>query len=143
MGERNGLNSQVQAIATSRVAVGALLVLAPGPTARLWLGRKVSDPLSRLFARSVGGRDIALGVGAILALRHGASVRGWLEAMALADASDAAAVLLGARHLSPGRVVLALIPSVSAVGFSRWLVDQLGEPGDVPPHRPAESPPPF
>ena len=119
------LERQVQAMAYSRIGVGAVLVLLPGPLLRIWLGRGASSPFSRLLARSVGGRDIALGMGTLFALRHRSPVRGWLEASALADASDLLTTLMGARHLSRPRLVLALLPTLGAVGYQRTLVTQV------------------
>ncbi len=119
------LAPQVQALAVSRVAIGAGLLLAPGPVLRGWLGRDVPDAFSKLLGRSVGARDVALGLGTLFALRHRTSVRGWLEALVLADASDAAALLAAWRHFSPRRMALAAVPTVAALGFGRWLVSQL------------------
>ena len=119
------LEPQVQALAASRVAVGAALLLAPGPVLRLWLGRVGTDAFSDLLARSVGGRDVALGVGTIFALRHRTSVRGWLEALVLADAADALALLAAARHLSRSRMVVAALPTLAALGLGRRLLSQL------------------
>ncbi len=119
------LQPQVRALAMTRVAVGAALLLAPGPVLKVWLGRAGPDAFSSLLARSVGGRDIALGVGTVFALRHRASVRGWLEALVLADAADALALLVACRHLPRGRMVVAGLPSVAALAFGRRLVSQL------------------
>ena len=120
-----GLEPQVQALAVSRVALGAALLLAPRPVLRVWLGRGGADALSSLLARSVGGRDLALGLGTVFALRHRTSVRGWLEALVLADSADALALLGAGRHFSRGRMVVAGLPTVAALGFGRWLVGQL------------------
>ncbi len=60
-----------------------------------WVGRDEADrPSVRLFARALGGRDLALGLGCVLALRKGRRARGWVEAGALADAGDTLATLL-------------------------------------------------
>ncbi len=64
-------------------------------------------------------------LGAVFALRHRASVRGWLEALVLADAADALALLAACRHLPRRRVVGAALPSVAALAFGRRLVSQL------------------
>ena len=119
------LERQIQGMAFSRIGLGVVLVLLPGPLLRIWLGRGASSPFSRLLARSVGGRDIALGMGTLFALRHQSPVRGWLEASALADASDAATTLMAARHLSRARLVLALLPTLGAIGYQRTLVTQV------------------
>ena len=62
--------------------------------ARPWVGRdEAARPSVRLFARTLGARDLALGLGALLALRSGGDVRGWIEAGGLADAGDTVATL--------------------------------------------------
>ncbi len=119
------LEPQVRALAVSRVAVGAALLLAPRPVLKAWLGRGGADAFSSLLARSVGGRDVALGLGTVFALRHRTSVRGWLEALVLADAADALALLAAWRHFSRDRMVVAALPTVAALGFGRRLVSQL------------------
>jgi hypothetical protein len=119
------MESQVRALALSRMALGAAMLLAPGPLLRSWLGREAGAPMPCLLARSVGGRDVALGLGTLLALQHQGSVRGWLEATMLADAGDALALLAGSRHLSWPRVLAAAVPTVAALGFGRRVVSQL------------------
>lgn len=116
---------QVKALAVSRVAVGTALLVAPRPVLQVWLGRHTPDAFSALLARSVGGRDVALGLGTLFALRHDTSVRGWLEALMVSDAADAVALLAAARHFPRGRLVAAALPTVSALAFGRWLVSRL------------------
>ena len=119
------MESQVRALAAARVALGAAMALAPGPILRRWLGPEAAQPMGRLLARSVAGRDIALGLGTLLALQHDAPVRGWLEATMLADAGDAVALLGGARHLSWPRLAAAAVPTVAALAVGRRVVAQL------------------
>jgi hypothetical protein len=121
----SSLERQIQGMAFTRIGLGIVLMLLPGPLLRIWLGRGASSPFSRLLARSVGGRDVALGLGTLFALRHRAPVRGWLEATALADASDSFTMLMAARHLSRPRLVLALLPTFGAIGYQRTLVTQV------------------
>ncbi|HWC10228.1 MAG TPA: hypothetical protein VG455_03305 [Acidimicrobiales bacterium] len=118
------MESQIRALAASRVVLGAAMLLAPGPILRVWLGREAGGPLPSLLARSVAGRDLALGLGTLLALQHDSSPRGWLEATILADASDALALLAGARHLSWPRVLGAAVPTAAALVLGRRLVSQ-------------------
>ena len=116
----------MRGLAVTRVAIGAVLVAVPGPVVRAWLGGQADSPAARLLARSVGGRDIALGLGAIFALRHGASVDGWLEGGLVADASDALAMVAASRHLPAARVLAALAPTIGAVTLGSRLVSKLG-----------------
>ncbi len=82
-------------IAGLRVAIGAAAWVAPGAALAPWIGRKESSTVgAKLLARSLGSRDIGLGLGALLAMRHDAPVRGWIEAGALSDVGDTVATLL-------------------------------------------------
>ena len=92
-----------RAIPWGRIALGASYSLAPGLALRLWPGGGAHrDPAARFLARSTGVRDLAIGLGTLMAVRKGGAVRGWLEAGMLADAGDAAAVLLGYPLPPPG-----------------------------------------
>jgi hypothetical protein len=90
---------QAAAMAWGRVALGTALVLAPRPAGRPWFGSDVDRPAGTLLVRSLGARDLALGVGVLLALRHGTPVRGWVEGGVLADGADLVGALLAFRHL--------------------------------------------
>ena len=114
-----GDRALVGAIAAGRVALGASFTLAPGLSLRLWPGGEAGrQPLARLLARSVGGRDLAIGLGTLMAMRHDAPLRGWLEAGVLADAADALAIGLGFRHIPRTRaaIMLALAAGTAVVG---------------------------
>ena len=108
-------------VAWGRIAIGAVSLLAPGFVGRAMTGRDGSGGGTRLFARMVGARDLALGLGVLVALERGAPVRGWLEASAVVDGIDAAAGLLARHHLStavfPGAVGLAAAGAL----LSAWL----------------------
>jgi hypothetical protein len=108
-----------------RIAIGAVSLLAPQFVARTMTGRDGSEGGTRLFARMVGARDLALGLGVLVALDRGAPVRGWLEASAVVDGIDAAACVL-ARHdirasVFPGAVGLAAAGAL----LSAWLARQV------------------
>jgi len=119
---------QVKVFAIGRIGVGAAFVLAPGLCLRLSLGAVEVGPVTRMLARSVGARDIALGLGALFALRHGAPLRGWLEAGTLADAGDAVPTVLAFPHLRRGRAALAVLSAASSAGLGRRLVGELAAP---------------
>ena len=48
-------------VATGRVAIGVVAVVAPTLMARPWIGDPAGSPTSRLLARTMGGRDLAMG----------------------------------------------------------------------------------
>ena len=83
------------ALAGARALLGIGALVSPGLPAAPWVGRDESTRASvRLFARALGGRDLALGLGCLLALRSSRNSRSWVEAGALADLVDTAATLL-------------------------------------------------
>ncbi len=116
-----------KAVCAGRIALGAGYALAPGLSLRAWPGRGVHrDPAARFLARSTGVRDLALGLGTLLALQKDAPVRGWLEAGVLADAGDAAAILIGFRSLPRAKAVFTLALAVGTAVTGRRLVADLG-----------------
>ena len=110
-----------RALAVARTAIGAAALLAPKLPARPWIGGDADRPSSKLLARALGGRDLALGIGALLALSHEGPVRGWLEAGGLADAGDVAATLLGWRATPRFGRWAVLLAAGSGVAMARVL----------------------
>jgi peptide-methionine (R)-S-oxide reductase len=111
--------SAALALARGRIAVGIIALLAPGLAARAMFGRRGDRPGTRLFARMLGGRDLALGLGVVIALDRGAPVRGWLEAGALADGVDLAGTLLAREDLPASTVsaTAAMAGGAAAAGL--------------------------
>lgn len=96
-------------IARLRVALGVVAFLAPDVATRPWVGTAGRGPARRVLARSLGARDVALGLGALVAARRDAPLRGWVEAAALADAGDVVGTLVAFGHLPrTGRIVVLL-----------------------------------
>src|SRR3954453_24150465 len=84
-----------ETVAWGRIAIGITALVAPTVPLRPWVGRDFAwQPRAKLLARSLGARDLALGIGVMVALRHKAPVRGWVEGAGLADAGDPLATLL-------------------------------------------------
>lgn len=77
-----------------RVGIGVAALVAPSAVARPWIGADAARPTTKVFARAMGIRDVALGLGVILAMRHDGPVRGWVEGGGLADTGDVLATLL-------------------------------------------------
>jgi hypothetical protein len=103
--------------ARGRMAIGALLVLAPRLIGPMWIGSGADRPVVKMMARALGARDLALGLGVAVALDRGKPVRGWLEGAALADGGDLAATLLAGDSIPRGkRRRVALVAAVSLVG---------------------------
>jgi hypothetical protein len=84
-----------QLVAWGRVGIGVSAIAAPTLMARPWIGADAARPGSRLLARTMGGRDLALGAGALRALRlSDAEARPWVALGGMADAVDALATVL-------------------------------------------------
>ena len=102
--------------ARGRMAIGAVLVLAPRLAGPMWIGSDADRRAVKLLARAVGARDVALGLGTAVAIDRGGPVRGWLEGAALADAVDLVATLLAGDSIPKGkRRAVALIATASLV----------------------------
>jgi hypothetical protein len=112
-------------LAGGRIAIGVVSLLAPGVVARTMTGRGGSQGGTRLFARMVGARDLALGLGVLVALNRGAPVRGWLEASAVVDGIDATTCVLARDHIRTSVFPGALGLAAAGALLSGWLALQL------------------
>ncbi len=114
-------------MARARIVIGVVSLLAPGFVGRTMIGREGSKGGTRLFARMVGARDLGLGLGVLFAVDRGAPARGWLEASALVDGIDVAAVLLARDHLRTGVFPGAVGLAAGGALLSAWLSRQLDQ----------------
>ena len=88
---------QSAALGVAAFLFGAAPLVAPRFFARLFglpVGR---DPKATVAIRSVGVRDVALGLGLWSAATHGGNYAPWLLARVLSDGGDAVAVALATR----------------------------------------------
>lgn len=93
----------------ARIGLGVSALVTPRLPSTPWVGDvEARRPAVKLFARSLGARDVALGLGPVLALRRDAPVRGWVEAGGLADAGDLVGTLMAWRDL-PRRTRLVML----------------------------------
>ena len=99
-------------------------------------GRDGSRPGTKLLARMVGGRDMALGLGVVIALDRGAPVRGWLEASSLADGVDLAGCLLARDEIPRVTFVNTVALAGGAALAGIWLSRQLDPPPVAAPGQP-------
>ena len=89
-----------QLIAWGRVGLGVSAIAAPTLLARPWIGGDATSAGSRVLARTMGGRDLALGIGALRALGvSDEEARPWVALGGMADAVDAVATLIAFRTL--------------------------------------------
>jgi hypothetical protein len=114
-----------RAIAASRVVIGAVFVVAPKWATRKWIGESSDTVAGHMGARGLGGRDVAIGFGTLRGLQKGEPVRAWLQAGAIADASDALAVMGAFRRLPKLRRLLYLGSAVGAVSLGIYLTGEL------------------
>lgn len=110
----------VETMAWGRIAIGVTLLVAPTLPLRPWVGRDFAwEPRAKLLARSLGARDLALGIGVILALKHDGPVRGWVEGSGLADAGDCLSTLLAFGTLPKSARWLVLLSAAGAAAGAR------------------------
>lgn len=84
-----------QLVAWGRVGIGVGAIASPTLMARPWIGGDARSSGSRVLARTMGGRDLALGIGALRALRRSEQeARPWVALGGMADAVDALATVL-------------------------------------------------
>ena len=76
-----------------RIAYAVALLVAPGRTARPWLGAAPATPGGEVAVRGLGARDLAISAGALAAATCGGQPRRWLAACAASDGVDVAATL--------------------------------------------------
>ena len=90
--------ASVRTLAIGRTVVGVVALLAPKTIGRVFLGSTIVDaPAGSTVVRTIGSRDLALGLGLLIADRRGRPLRGWIEAGVLVDALDAAVALMMGR----------------------------------------------
>ncbi len=94
-------------IAAGRVALGTAVLVAPEAVTSHWLGEdNASHPAVRYLARSLGARDLALGVLALSTLDDPRVASQVQAACAVADSVDALATV----------AVRSKLPRVGAIG---------------------------
>lgn len=90
-------------LALARIGIGGTALVAPTRMVRPWIGAGAESPDVRLLARTMGGRDLALGLGALRALSvSDAEARPWMALAGMADAVDAAVTIMAFRRLPRG-----------------------------------------
>lgn len=106
-------------LATLRVGIGAVLLLAPGAAGRRWIGEPAGDARVKAVIRGLGARDLALGLGALRALDRGEPAHAWVQLAAVGDATDAVAAVAAARRLGPLRTLGTAVSAgaAAAIGF--------------------------
>ncbi|MFF7242834.1 hypothetical protein ACFZBU_02935 [Embleya sp. NPDC008237] len=81
--------------AGARAVLGVVALLDPPRVSRPWIGDDADRTGALVFARALGGRDLALGAGAMFAAARGEPIRTWALAASAADLGD---TLITYRH---------------------------------------------
>lgn len=116
-------------VAWGRVGIGAAAVAAPTLMARPWIGAAADVPASRLLARTMGGRDLALGFGALRGLAlSDQEARPWVALGGMADTVDALATMLAFGSLPRRSRWGILAVTVGAALVSTRLAVSLDQP---------------
>jgi hypothetical protein len=116
----------LEVLATSRLLLGAGLILAPRLVARTWVGEAGrAGPVAPL-ARALGARDLAIALGTLANRTSPRAARDWLLAGVLSDATDAVATLLSYRHLPRRRRLVAAASGTVAASMGLRAVASLG-----------------
>jgi hypothetical protein len=103
-------------LAFGRIAIGSGLLLAPKRTGRVWLGPVADQPATATVVRSLGARDLGLGVGLAQALDTDNRPELWVLAAVAADASDVVGTILAWRDLPRmGRLLTATMAAAATV----------------------------
>jgi hypothetical protein len=108
-------------LAAGRAALGAAVLLAPEAVTSRWLGRANAElPIVGDLARSLGVRDVGLGLAVLATLDDPVAGPRIQAACAVADAVDAAATLAARRALPRTGVVgtVAVAAAAAAAGFA-------------------------
>jgi hypothetical protein len=111
------VTSLARGLAINRISFGVGLILAPGLYARSWVGSKAAEEeTTKVLARALGARDLALGTGGLLALRHedAERARRWFAAQGVTDGIDLIATIAARDIPLPARVFAAAMAAASA-----------------------------
>ena len=102
-----------------RVGVGSALMVAPGWAGRIWVGPSADGAGSKVFARALGARDVALGARVLQSARNGKEAGEWLRSGYIADMADAVATVIAFKNLSRARrIAMPLIAgAVGVLGY--------------------------
>lgn len=111
------ISTFLRLLGLSRLAFGLWLALAPQKPGELWFGGGAQSASTSALLRSVGARDVGLGLGLVADPRPGSS---WLRAGILADVVDAAAAVLirdrvPARNAMTGLIGAALYAVIGTI----------------------------
>lgn len=116
------------AIARTRLAIGVGLMATPALASWIWAGPGQTNSSVRLFARTTGIREIALGLGTEISMKAEQRPSDWLSMSALCDLADGTFGIIGRGPWTRKAISLTAF-GVAAVQFSiaQQLAKELGD----------------
>jgi hypothetical protein len=119
------------AVSWVRIGVGLLLAVAPGMFVRRFVQDEASGSLI-LFTRTVGVRDLALGLGSLAAVRSESTddVRRWVRAGLISDSLDLVAGLTSARLIDRRGVAIATATVLPVIALDALALRQVADSTD-------------
>jgi len=100
-----------------RIGVGVAIIAAPGPVLR-FSSREVETGASRLLLRTIGIRDLVIGMGTVRAARSGDrdAATSWIMAGLVSDSLDTVTSLLSIPSIGVAEGLGAAAAALSFVG---------------------------
>jgi hypothetical protein len=119
------------AVGWVRIGVGLLLAVAPGTFVRRFVQDEASGSLI-LFTRTVGVRDLALGLGSLAAVRSESTddLRRWVRAGSISDSLDLVAGLASSRLIGRRGVAIATATVLPVIALDALALRKLANPAD-------------
>ncbi len=105
--------TMIHSLSVARIALGVAILLLPGLLLRWFLGLEATRN-AKVLARSMGGREVAVGALTLDALARDVLPPRVVELNVLVDAVDATATLLAYRRLPRFVRAIALLAAVGA-----------------------------
>jgi hypothetical protein len=127
--------SAVRAIALARAAFGAVLTVRTTSLLRMLVRDAEPTGSLFLFARTVGIRDLVLGVGTLLASfgeDNTDDLRRWVRVSIASDALDVVSGIASARHVGVVGSLEATAASIPFVAGGWWGLRRLTGPVSMP-----------
>ena len=118
--DRDAARALARLVGAGRVAVGVTALVSPVAVTEPWIGSLARAPGVRVFARAMGGRDIALGIGTLRAVtRPGDEARTWVALGGVADTVDLLATAFSFAKLPRRRWAILVVTAAAAVASFR------------------------
>jgi hypothetical protein len=115
------------ALAAGRTALGLAVLAAPEAVTSRWLGENAEHPAVRYLARSLGARDLALGILTLQTLSDPVLAPHVHVACAVVDSVDAVATVAARKDLPAAGAAGTVLIAGAAAGVGFYLARRLSE----------------